>query len=255
MKTNYTRVVLGGALASLLLVFYPFLNAPGALPGIASMLISLVFFGAFAAALMLLGVVKKVEAPANLLPALVFGTAMLLYRVGSQMTELSSQQWIWSDIASLGVLLLMLGWACVIHSLVTPKGFSGRFDAGQAAFWFALVMLGCTHPYVLKEIGAVRVKADAMGTLLMLGLVLLCGFLLIPFLRKSRVGGLWMAVLGALMLVIYVLVYHTPLTESIGGARTLLSILVAPKNHSLAIGLFVCGLWCWSPWAGRTADK
>lgn len=246
MKRN--SAIWGGIAVSLLLMAYPFLSAPGAFPGVARVLVRLAFSAALSASLILLGVVEEREAPAELLPAAVFGTALLLYRVGSQMTALPAQQWVWRDAAALGIVLMTLCWAQMLRAALFRR-WSWRFDIKRAVFWFALVTLAIAHPYVQKEIAAIRPKADAMGGVFLVGMDVLCGAFLIPFLRKHRAGGMLLAVWGALLLALYPLLYHTPLflNEGMSSMRALLSLLAESRNQSLFVALLLGGLWCVLP--------
>ncbi len=246
MKRN--SAIWGGIAVSLLLMAYPFLSAPGAFPGVARVLVRLVFSAALSASLILLGVVEEREAPAELLPAAAFGTALLLYRVGSQMTALPAQQWVWRDAAALGIVLMTLCWAQMLRAALCRR-WSWRFDIKRAVFWFALVTLAIAHPYVQKEIAAIRPKADAKGGVFLVGMDVLCGAFLIPFLRKHRAGGMLLAVWGALLLALYPLLYHTPLflNEGMSSLRALLSLMAESRNQSLFVALLLGGLWCVLP--------
>ena len=79
------RTLLGGPLAVLLLLAYPFLHMLRAMPGVAMMLVYFLYYGLFAVALLLMDVVKLPDTPMNLIPATAFVTLLLFYRIGTQM--------------------------------------------------------------------------------------------------------------------------------------------------------------------------
>lgn len=249
MRTTKARTLLGGILMILLTLAYPFLHIPNIFPGVAIILIDMLYFLVLAAALALLGVVRIFEKPLNLLPAILYASFLLLHRVASQMTQLTIQQWVWTDVASIGILLFGVSAVALALSLLHPSRSWG-FDIHLAIYLFALVAFACVYPYLQRQIGTMSNKIDPYAVLLSFSLHILCGLFLLPFLQSNRTGGIWLACLGAFLLLAYaayyIVTYHTAWghMHQSGYLRSLLSIFFVSKNISLFVGFLGGGIWC-----------
>lgn len=233
-------------LGSILLIILTLL-APLALraPGAAVLPLRLLLAVGSALALLCMGALREEERPLELLPAALVGLALLGNGAGS-----TAAQYAWQTFPALGLLLLALCGVQIVRALLLRRG-AGRFDVRRAAGWFAVALLACLHSYAERALLDQRLKADFYGTALTLVLAFGCGCLLLPFLRRERAAGPWLAGLGAALLAVWAVANHLP--AGWGAVRRYLTSLTGAQSLTQIFAFLAAGVYCLLPSRERRA--
>ncbi len=249
MKHARLRVVLGAAAILALLPLYAALHLGFLALGKPLILLDMLYFFVFACALYLLGVLRPARAPLSYAPTPALLVPMLCYGVTIQDASTPIQQWIWMEVAPLGHLLLMLSLLFLIRGLIFERA-RFRFDIPTAVVVFALVGLACFQPLAAKNLRSIafidRYKNLWLGTVYAFA----TGALLIPFLKRSRAGGLVLVCIGAVWLAVYFIMTYSSLgrdepSTSWGNIlKHALQQYTLPRDSSFIGALLLGGLWC-----------